>query len=146
MTAQVVLHDELLAGGHAHEVLAALDLDAELLETVQDRYEVGLVDPVDRHVAAGDRREADEASHLDVIGADLPIPAVQRIHTVDPEHVRLDALDLSAQRDEEATEVLDMRLTGGVADHRFAGCERSRHDRVLGRHHARFVEEDVLAV
>src|SRR5438552_7595452 len=102
---QVVLHDELLAGGHAHEVLAALDPDAELLETVQDRYEVGLVDAVDRHVAAGNRREADKASHLDVIGADLPIPAAQRIHTVDPEHVRLDAVDLRAQRDEEATEV-----------------------------------------
>ena len=35
-----------------------------------------------------------------------------------------------------------MRLAGGIADHRLALRERGRHDRVLGRHHARLVEED----
>ena len=35
-----------------------------------------------------------------------------------------------------------MRLASGVADHGFSLRERGRHDRVLGGHHARLVEED----
>ena len=38
-----------------------------------------------------------------------------------------------------------MGLAGRVADHRLAGRERSGHDGVLGRHHARLVEEDLGA-
>ena len=38
-----------------------------------------------------------------------------------------------------------MRLTGGVPDHGLAFGEHSGHDDVLGRHHARLVEEDRLA-
>ena len=38
-----------------------------------------------------------------------------------------------------------MRLARGVADDRLAGREDRGHDRVLGRHDARLVEEDVLA-
>src|SRR6266571_305184 len=146
VTAEVVLHDELLAWWHAHEVVTELDLDAELLEAVQDRHQVGPLDSVDRHVAAGDRRETDETPHLDVIGADLPLPAAERLDALDAEHVRLNALDLRTQQLEETAEILDVRLTGGVADHGLAGRERGRHDSVLGRHDARFVEEDVLAV
>ena len=56
-----------------------------------------------------------------------------------------DALDLRAERDQEAAEILDVRLARGVADHRLARVEHGGHDRVLGRHHARLVEEDVLA-
>ena len=36
----------------------------------------------------------------------------------DPQHVRLDAFDLRAERDEEAAEVLHVRLAGGVAENR----------------------------
>ena len=82
---------------------------------------------------------------LDVVGADPPLAAGERLDALDPEHVRLDPLDVRAERDEEAAEILDVRLAGGVADHRLAGREHGGHDRVLGRHHARLVEEDVLA-
>ena len=50
-----------------------------------------------------------------------------------------------AERDEEAAEILHVRLAGGVADRRLARCEDGRHHRVLGRHHARLVEEDLGA-
>ncbi len=50
-----------------------------------------------------------------------------------------------AERDEEAAEVLHVRLAGGVADRGLAGREDGGHDRVLGRHHARLVEEDLGA-
>ena len=50
-----------------------------------------------------------------------------------------------AERDEEAAEILHVRLAGGVADRRLAGREDGGHDRVLGRHDARLVEEDLGA-
>ena len=44
-------------------------------------------------------------------------PPVSSSTPVDPEHVRADALDLGAERDEEAAEILDVRLAGGVHEH-----------------------------
>ena len=112
---------------------------------MQDRHQVGLLDTVDRHVAAGDRSEADEAADLDVIRADLPLSAAERVDALDPQDVRLDALDLRAERDQETTEILHMWLAGSVADDGLARRECGGHQRVLGRHHARLVKEDVLA-
>ena len=40
-------------------------------------------------------------------------------------------------------EVLHVRLGGGVADHRRAGRQRGRHQRVLRAHHGRLVHEEV---
>ena len=83
---------------------------------------------------------------LDVLGRDrASSPPCSRSTPLDAEHVRLDPLDLRAERDEEAAEVLDVRLAGGVPDHRLARREHGGHDDVLGRHHARLVEEDRLA-
>src|SRR5207245_1617482 len=41
-----------------------------------------------------------------------------------------------------AAEILNVRLASRVANHGLSLCERGRHDRVLGGHHARLVEED----
>ena len=92
-----------------------------------------------------DGGETDEASDLDVLGSDRPLPSPQPLHALDPENVRLDAFDLRAERDEESAEILHVRLAGGVSDDRLAGREDGRHDRVLRRHHARLVEEDLGA-
>ena len=46
-------------------------------------------------------------------------------------------------RDEEAAQILDVRLAGGVHDRRLAGGERSGHDGVLRPGHRRLVEEDL---
>ena len=132
-------------GGTRTRRLPHLDVDAEPRERGQDREQVPGLDVLDRDVAARRGREADEAADLDVLGSDAPVAAVQLGDAVDAEDVRLDPLDLGAERDEEAAEVLDMRLAGGVADHRLALGEHGRHDDVLGRHHARLVEEDRLA-
>ena len=145
LAAEVVLDLEPLARRDAHGRLPHLDLDAEPRERRQDREQIPGLDVLDRDVAAGGGREADEAADLDVLGSDAPVAAVQLGDAVDAEDVRLDPLDLGAERDEEAAEVLDVRLAGGVADHRLALGEHRRHDDVLGRHHARLVEEDRLA-
>ena len=80
-----------------------------------------------------------------MVGRDPPLAAAERVDAVDAEDVGLDPLDLRAERDEEAAEILDVRLAGRVPDHGLAGSEHGGHDRVLGRHHARLVEEDVVA-
>src|SRR6266550_1753630 len=100
---------------------------------------------VDSEVAVRDGCEADQAADLDVLGSDGPLPSRQPLDPVDAEDVRLDALDPGAERDEEAAEILHVRLAGGVSDRGLAGRDDGRHDRVLGRHHARLVEEDAGA-
>ena len=75
-------------------------------------------------------------------GADPPLAAVQLAHALDAEHVRVDAVDAGAERAEEAAEILDVRLAGGVPEHGRPGRQHGGHDGVLGRHHARLVEED----
>jgi hypothetical protein len=69
---------------------------------------------------------------------------VQLPDALDAEHVRLDPLDLRAERDEKAAEILDMRLAGGVPDHGLALGQHGGHEHVLRRHHARLVQEDRL--
>ena len=53
---------------------------------------------------------------------------------------------MRAEEVEEAAEILNVRLGGGVVDHRLAARERRRHHGVFRRRHARLVEEDALAL
>ena len=96
-------------------------------------------------VAAGDRGQADEAAHLDVVGTDLPLPAAERLDAFDAQDVRFDAFDARTERAEKAAEVLHVRLAGCVADDGLARRQRRDHDGVLRRHDAGLVEEDGLA-
>ena len=57
---------------------------------------------------------------LDVLGADPVLAAAEPVDALDAQHVRADPLDLRAERDEEAAEILHVRLAGGVADHGLA--------------------------
>ena len=78
-----------------------LDAHAEPREVQENRHEVlgrRLVDP---EIAAGDGGEADEARDLDVLRRDPVLAAAEPIDAVDPRHVRLDPLDLRAERDED---------------------------------------------
>ena len=69
----------------------------------------------------------------------------ERLDALDAQDVRLDPFDVGAERDEEAAQVLHVRLARRVADHGLSRREHRGHDRVLRRHDARLVEEDVLA-
>ena len=83
---------------------------------------------------------------LDVLGADPPLAAAEALDAVDAQDVRADALDL-ARRARRGSG----RGPGRAARRRRCRCTVSPaasdggHDRVLGRHHARLVEEDVRA-
>ena len=78
-------------------------------------------------------------------GATRHSPPVRLVDSLDAQDVRLDPFDLRAERDEEAAEILDVRLAGRVPEDGLALGEHRGHDDVLGRHHARLVEEDGLA-
>ena len=122
-----------------------LELDSELPERRDDRDQVVGLDVLDREIASRDRGEHGEARDLDVLGPDAIRAAAEPVDALDPENVRADSLDLGAEADEEAAEVLDMGLAGSVADDRLAFGEHRRHDRVLGAHHRRLVEVHPLA-
>ncbi len=131
--AEVVLDDELLARRNVDALLPHLDANAEAREGGQDRREVSRLDVFDRDSTAGDRGKSDEGRHLDVVRADPPLAAVQRFDALDPQDVRLDPLDARAERDEEAAQILNVRLAGGVTDHRLSRRQHRGHDRVLRR-------------
>src|SRR4029078_434416 len=69
------------------------------------------------------------------------VAAVQRLHAVDGQRVRGDAVDLRAQGGEDAAEVLAVRLRGGVVDERVAVGENGGHDGVLRGGDGGLVEE-----
>ena len=85
-------------------------------------------------------REPDEARDLDVVRADPVLASAELVDACDVEDVRADALDLRAERDEEAAEILDVRLAGRVPEHGLALGEDGGHDRVLRPHDGRLVE------
>ena len=145
LAAEVVLDHELLAGRHAH-ASSRRPRPGRRAARTPGRIEIrsrGL-DVLDRQVAAGHRREADEAADLDVLRArSRHSPPRERSTPLDAQHVRLDPLDLRRRA---------RRGSGrdpGRAARRRRCRSRSRpsasdggHDDVLGRHHARLVEED----
>ena len=72
-------------------------------------------------------------------------PPSELVDAFDVEDVRADALDVRAERDEKATEILDVRLAGRVPDARLPVGEHGSHDRVLRPHDGRLVEVEPLA-
>src|SRR5262245_24879464 len=54
-------------------------------------------------------------------------------------------VDLGAERSQEVTEVLDVRLAGCVSQNRRSGGGDGRHQRVLGTGDTRLIEKDVSA-
>ena len=131
----------LLPCGHVHGVSGHVDPHAEPLECGQDREEVIRRRALDRDVGARHSGEADEARHLDVLGADAVRAAAERLDAANAEDVRADAVDLGAERHEEAAEVLHVRLARGVPKHRLPLGEHRRHHGVLRPGDAGLVEE-----
>ncbi len=95
---------------------------------------------VDDDLAARRGSEPDERRNLDVIRTDAEVAASELRLARDVEDVRADALDLRADRHEEAAEILDVRLAGRVAEDRLSLGEHGGHDRVLRSHDRRLVE------
>ena len=71
---------------------------------------------LDHELAARDGGQADERADLDVVGADPCWQPRSRSAPSIVKDVRADALDLRAHRDQQAAQVLHVRLAGGVGD------------------------------
>jgi len=69
---------------------------------------------------------------------------VQRLDPLDRQQVRADAADAASHRVDHAAEVLHVRLAGRVVQERRALGQHRRHDEVLGRGHARLVQQNAL--
>src|SRR4051812_44304468 len=78
-----------------------------------------------------------------MVGADSMRCAAEDVSALDCQLVGADAVDTRAQGDEEMTKILDVRLTGGVAQDRRAFRAHRRGDGVLCSRDARLIEEDV---
>ena len=99
--------------------------------------------PFDRDVATGHRREADERTRLDVVGADRILRTVQRLHAFDFEDVGPDTLDSRTHQVQQMTEILDVGLRRRIANSGVAFGADCGHDRVLGTRHRRLVQKHV---
>ena len=145
VSAQVALNDHLLLG-RDDEVLPIDDArHAEPREAHQRGAQMLDAGVGDANLRARHRGEADERSDFDVIGPDPMRRAAKLAPAIDRDLVRADAIDLGAERDEEMTEVLHVRLARGVAkDGRSRGRDRG-HEGVLGPGDTRLVEEHVGA-
>ena len=145
VSAEVALNDLLLLRRN-DEVRSVDDArDAEAREAHQRRAQMLDAGVGDANVRRRHRGQADERADLDVIGPDAMRRAAELAAAVDRDLVRADAVDLGAERDEEMTEILHVRLARGVAEHRGSRRRDRRHERVLGPGDARLVEEDVGA-
>src|SRR4051794_2085776 len=116
--AEVVADRELLTRRDVDRGAVDLEAQPEPLEHREHRDEVVGRGVLNGEVAAGDGGHADEAADLDVVGGDRVLAAAQPLDARDVDHVRADALDLGAEADEEAAEVLDVRLARRVRDRR----------------------------
>src|SRR5439155_6253312 len=67
----------------------------------------------------------------------------ERRSAFDGERVSADALDTRTQGRQEARQILDVRLAGGVAERGPAAGGDRCHQGVLGRRDAGFVEENI---
>ena len=126
VSAQVALNHLLLLGRNDQVRPVDDARHAEPSEAHQRRAQVLDAGVGDSDLRTGDRRQSDERSDFDVIGPDAMRRAAERPTAVDRELVGADAVDLRAQRDEKMTEVLDVRLAGGVAENRRSRRPRPR--------------------
>ena len=141
--ADVVPDAQALLGRHDQVIAVVVRLEAEPLEHHADHLEVLWNGVGDAQLAARDRRQGHEARDLDVVRGDRVARAAEACLPVHGEHVRPDAVDPGAHRDQEPRQVLYVGLRGGVANRGRARREGGRHERVLRPHHAGLVHEEV---
>jgi hypothetical protein len=112
--------------------LARLDRGAGLAQLVDRRLEVVGAGAAQQHLAARRGDGAEEGAGLDPVGDRAVGDAVQLAHALDPDPARAVALDARAHGDQHLGQVGDLRLLGGVLEHRLALGQGRRHQQVLG--------------
>ena len=119
--------------------------DAEPLERHQCGAQIIGAHAVDRDGAVRHGREPEERADLDVVGADREGRRTERRAPLDRERIAADPVDPAAQADQIASQILHVRLAGGIAEDRGPRGRHRSHEGVLGRGDARLIQEDVRA-
>ena len=131
---------------HAKPFVARFDPRACLLELEEEHLQVVGLRALDAEVTSCRRDRDGVSSGLKVIGHDGVLGAAQVGTSIDDQALGADALDMRAHLREQQTQVLDVRLAGGVEDLGASlGLDRREQD-VLGPRHGREVEDDAVAV
>src|SRR6266568_1800621 len=121
------------AGAHdAQAVRDGLDVGARLAQLLDQRRQVGRVEALHPHVAAGERAGDEERARLDAIGDDGVPERSQPLDALHPDLGAGGPLDARANRVERRRPVGHLRLAGAVAEHRRPLRQHRRHDGVLG--------------
>ena len=135
MPAEIILHDARLIGRHDEIVTLDLAADPQAFETHERAAKVLHPRAFDTQRRTGDRSEADERAHFDVIRSDLMGRPPKRSTTVDRVDIRTDPLNASPECHEKAREILHVRFTGRVPQHGAPlGCHGSDEGILRGRY------------
>ncbi|MPM43145.1 hypothetical protein SDC9_89818 [bioreactor metagenome] len=105
---------------HQHRVVLLLHLDAHLQQLGGDALQVLGNHVADEQLAAGGRNGGHIGACLDLVGNDRIGSAAEPVHSADFNDVGTSAHDIGAHGVEEVGKVHDMRLLGGVFNHRHA--------------------------
>src|SRR5438128_2519106 len=141
--AQVGADAALLTG--IHDQLGAVEArsHAQALEPQQDAAEILASHAVDRDRTVRHGGEPDERADFDVVRPHGAGGGRERQPAFDGERVCAHALDARAQVREEARQILNVRLAGGVPQRGRAAGDDRRHQGVFGGRDAGFVEENI---
>ena len=139
------LHLIVVVIGYPQIVVLLLHLHAQPAEGVGDDAQVAHRHIVDAYAVAHHGGHADERPHLDHVGQQGVLGAVQAVCAHDGEQVGGDAAYLGSHAVEHVAELLDIGLAGGVVDGGGALGQHRRHDDVGGAGHRGLVEQHVAA-
>ena len=125
----VDLQRQNIAGtGYPHSIVKFLHSDPCTAQLGRDGLQVLGGNILDEHIAAGGRGSDHIAAGFDLIRDDAVSAAVHLFHTAHLDHIGACAADVRTAHIQEVGQVHDVRLLGGVFDHRQpSGTNRSQH-------------------
>ena len=131
--------------GNPEVVTFHLDLHAQSAERIGDDAKVFHGNILDADALAAHRCHTDKRAHLDHIGQDLVLSAVQFLHALNRQQIRGDAADLGTHTVQQMAELLQVGLTGCVVDSGRALGEDGCHHDVGRTGHGCLVEQHIGA-
>ena len=145
--AEIVLHP--LPSPHRHMESPLLGINRPLHAKAHEHFLEDIehlgVNLRQGQFAPRDRGGGEIARPLDVVTTDTRFRAMQRLHTLDKNAIRARPGDLRTHRVQHRTEILYMRLAGGVVELGHTLRKHGGHQNVLGGGDARLVQQNASA-
>ena len=126
-----------------HVVSALFKAQTQAAETVGDNAQVLPRDVLDGQFASRHGGHADETAHLNHVGQDAVVSAVQLVYALDGQQVGGDACDACPHLVEHSAQLLHIGLACRVIDGCRALCHHSCHHNVGSARHRGLVKQHV---